>query len=176
MHILLKFILVASLLYTILFSPAKSQNILFIPFGQDLEEVRGFVDENTILSELTVHEKEKQILITDSLRSMNYEFHEKGLYRITDTRVYEDREQAKLVVKACLDYMKLFNRDIARPKKGEKIDHYIVIGDNKIVEVSITGYTQTNKSTEAITIQLTSTGLDYAPKEEINYLTGLFNY
>ena len=176
MGLISKLVVLASLLYSNSFSSLYAQNVLFIPFGQSEKEVRAFVDENVILSELAIDQKEKRIKITDSLRNMSYDFHEKGLYKITDTRTYNSQEQARSVVKACLDYLKLFDQDIAKPKKSENIEHYLIMGENKIIEVRATGFSKNKHSTDPVTVQLISTAMDLAPREEVGMLTALFSH
>lgn len=138
-----------------------SQNAMFIPFGQNESEVKNFFEEREHYTPLRIDKDQNFLQVNTSDQSLKYYFKDEHLYSIEDTRVYKNKKRAEEVIKACISYLEMHKARVRNFASKTGFPHYVIVLDNKILEVKVHPRDKTDKSR---TIQIIATSRLYGPR------------
>ncbi|MEL6673159.1 MAG: hypothetical protein AAFR61_13240 [Bacteroidota bacterium] len=142
--------------------PLSAQNELFIPFGQNREEVKTFLSTRNYISLLReeVQTQSLRALLHDKKR-VEYVFAGNELYATSVSKSFTSKRRAKLTIRQGLHYMRLTSgkKKIKHTRKGP-VTVYTVLNDTRMIKLFVI------KHEKKRTVQLTSISLKKGPIQQ----------
>ncbi|MEM7657738.1 MAG: hypothetical protein AAF399_16525, partial [Bacteroidota bacterium] len=94
--------------------------------------------------------------------SVAYLMEEEQLYAVEDIREYTDKKEVEAVITSCLAYFKLFDKRIREPRKNGLKAYYVVVLDDRLVELRV--WESGKRKQRRTHISLRSTSRLYGPR------------
>ncbi|MCI4668357.1 MAG: hypothetical protein MRZ79_09475 [Bacteroidia bacterium] len=145
-------------------SHVMGQNVLFIPFGQDVGELRQTLKGKDYIKRVV---RDGQTLETqiNYMRKMRYHMFYDHLYSIEDERVYLNKKEAERIIQTCIKFLESNDRKAHVISRKNGVTHYVAIHTDRIIEFTVKKTRIKRKKYEFV-LNLKSTSRFHGPKNE----------
>jgi hypothetical protein len=135
----MKQLYVLSLYLLVFCAPVRSQNALFIPFGQTSQQVKDYLSEKEYIRAVQEDQQLHSLKATlEENKQVEYAFEDGMLYAVTMTRRYSNKVVGKEIMNSCLDYMKLISNGATEQTSKGNVTVYTGVTTARVFKLFIT--------------------------------------
>lgn len=142
----------------------SAQNVLFMPFGQEVAQLRKALSDKDYINKVRA---EKDLLETQlgHMRRMRYHLFYDILYSIEDERIYMNKKEAERIIESCIAYMEFDDHKAHVINRKNGTTHYATVLDDRIVEFTV-HKTRIKRKKYKFVLNLKSTSRMHGPKNQ----------
>lgn len=124
-------------LFISLSASLSAQNAMFVPFGQSLSEIRGWVESRDYIRKVALRNQDTLVNILSEKQKVTYFFRDEILYAIEDERFYTSAKEAERVTRTCLDYMSLNDTKVRHLPSENGVARHASLEEDRVVELVV---------------------------------------
>ena len=137
-----------------------AQNALFLPFGQNDQQITAYLNTRDYIQAIHNNEKDQIVNQVSETRQVIYHLKDQLLYATEDIRIFSNKQQMEEALKSCREYMKDGKNQPKALNSNTYDKHYLIVKADQIIELTV----KKDAKTKTYVLSLKVTSRNYGPR------------